>query len=422
MNNEDVKSATSPDNRAGRPRTLKGGGTQHLLPKVPLEISDLIIDELGSTYQRSTLAACALTCRDWLHRSRYHIHAAVRIDCTSNLPRLTELYSPAWGLAGYVRSLSIDACDVLGDGLPAPHPWIDNARDLLRLLTKIERLSLDAIIWQDLGAEIQALLLNHYPLVKDLWMSTCDFRRPSQLVSLLQAFPRIECVRMEAMAMVSMEETIVVQDGSRKELRLQWLDVGDLCTMPSIVARWARSYEHIAIENMHFSWGCEDPAELGQLLERAGPSLKTLSITMDNRIPDALADKGPLNQFLNLGYNSGLRSLRLLLRLEPFEVEDLSWISDLIGPISSTQLRHVAIYMEVLVDDQLDRIKWDVIDSALASEQLSSLQKVELGILQRRKYGEPVDDSQEDRVKNRVTKKLPKLAARPIFEVTYQDA
>lgn len=78
--------------------------------------------------------------------------------------------------------------------------------------------------------------------------------------------------------------------------------------------------------------------------------------------------------------------------------------------------------MEVLVDDQLDRIKWDVIDSALASEQLSSLQKVELGILQRRKYGEPVDDFQEDRVKNRVTKKLPKLAARPIFEVTYQDA
>lgn len=392
----------------------------------------MIIDELGKSYHRSALAACSVTCRAWLHRSRVHIHAAVRIDPTSHLDHLTELYTSP--LADYVHSLSIDACD---DGTPVEHSWIDSsARPLLRQFTKVERLSLDGIVWDDLEHETQQLLLTQYPLVTDLWVSTCDFWNPHDFLHLLQALPRLESVRMEGVGCEAVDCEDVLRNNA-PELRLRWLDVGDICSAPSIVAQWAWSHrKNVAVENVHFSWGCEDPVDLGRFLQIAGSSVKTLSITMDDRVQrwafpqgehcrrvtfgklpsEHLA--GTMRDSLSLGHNTGLQKLRLLLRLETHVACEISWISDILAQLSSPLLKNIYIYVEVLFYEQLGQIRWDQIDSALSHTRLKSLRSIELCVLRRSTYGsgEIVDCGVTAMIKGA----LPGLASKGILHVMQQ--
>lgn len=255
--------------------------------RVPQEMVDMVIDELGRTYQRSALAACSLTCRDWLPRSRIHIHSSVRIDSCSNIERLTKLYDSH--LARYVRSLSIDACV---DGEPVSHPWVDNARPLLSLFHNVDRLALDAIIWQDLHKDTQKTILERYSSVSDLWASTCDFADPCEFVKLLQAFPKLESVRLEGMCWDTSECEKQLANNS-PELRLKWLDVNELCSYPSVVAKWAsRHRTSVQIENIHFSWGCDNPGDLNMLLQLAGPSVKTLSLNLSDSTQGSMSPSG----------------------------------------------------------------------------------------------------------------------------------
>lgn len=302
------------------PHTFNFG--EHKGPIFPPEISDMFIDALGEDYDHATLAACSLTCHAWVHRSRFHIHSSVRIDSSSNFSRLKELYSPERGLANYVRSLSIDACDMQADGLPAPHPWIAGNIALLKDFTKVKRLALDGLNWNDLTDETKTTILTNYPMVDDLWMSTCDFRHPRHLVTLLQAFPNIKSIRMEALATDTVEWEFM-GDNTGSELHLQWLDVGDVCTMPSVVTKWASSYGSLSIENTHISWSHENPTDLSCLLECAGASVKTLSLTLDSRITSHLVGSGEFSNWLRL---SARRSSSLYrLRAQPHQPQPKYW-------------------------------------------------------------------------------------------------
>ncbi|KAF9808494.1 hypothetical protein IEO21_07873 [Rhodonia placenta] len=405
------------DLRSGTcPHTFNFG--EHKGPIFPPEISDMFIDALGEDYDHATLAACSLTCHAWVHRSRFHIHSSVRIDSSSNFSRLKELYSPERGLANYVRSLSIDACDMQADGLPAPHPWIAGNIALLKDFTKVKRLALDGLNWNDLTDETKTTILTNYPMVDDLWMSTCDFRHPRHLVTLLQAFPNIKSIRMEALATDTVEWEFM-GDNTGSELHLQWLDVGDVCTMPSVVTKWASSYGSLSIENTHISWSHENPTDLSCLLECAGASVKTLSLTLDSRITSHLVGSGSVRNHINLSQNTGIHSLKLHLRLESCDIENLSWISDTLKSVTSRHLSHIAIYMAVLRVDHLIHIEWDSIDTALSSKLLEGLTDVTLCILRPRKPHE--GDETSAFPGDWMAAKLPKLMGRRTITVRWHQ-
>ena len=256
-------------------------------PRLPLELAEMVIDELGRDYQRPALAACSLTCHAWLHHCRIHIHAAVRLDPQSHLENLSKLYDGP--LAEYVRSLSIDACV---EGEPRPHPWLNTVRPLLEKLKRVRRLALDAIVWEQLEEATKKIFLTNYEDVRDIWLATCDFYDPATFVRFLQVFTRAESIRMEGVGCdpVDCEEALEEND---EELRLRWLDVGDLCSAPSIVARWAwYGRRKLTLENIHFSWGSEDPVHLSRMLQLAGASVKKLSITMDDHVQRARTTPG----------------------------------------------------------------------------------------------------------------------------------
>ena len=259
----------------------------HMPPRLPQELAEMVIDELGRDYQRPALAACSLTCRAWLHRCRIHIHSAVRLDPQSHLENLSKLYDGP--LAEYVRSLSIDACV---EGEPRPHPWLNTVRPLLERLKRIRRLALDAIVWEHLEDATKRIFLTNYEDVRDIWLATCDFYDPATFVRFLQVFKRAESIRMEGVGCdpVDCEEALKEND---EELHLRWLDVGDLCSAPSIVAQWAwYGRRELSLENIHFSWGSEDPIHLSRMLQLAGASVQKLSITMDDHVQRARTTAG----------------------------------------------------------------------------------------------------------------------------------
>ncbi|KZT68682.1 hypothetical protein DAEQUDRAFT_692066 [Daedalea quercina L-15889] len=380
-------------------------------PRLPQELAEMIIDELGRTYQRSTLAACSLTCHAWLHRSRVHVHSAVRLDPNSNLDNLSKLYDGS--LAELVRSLSIDACV---EGEPRPHPWVNTVRPLLQKFRKIRRLALDAIVWEQLEEATKEIFLRNYEDVRDIWLATCDFYDPASFVRFLQAFKKVESVRMEGVGCDPVDCEEALRDNA-EELRLKWLDVGDLCSAPSIVAQWAwYGRRELSIEHVHFSWGSEDPVHISRMLQLAGPSVRDLSITMDDHVQRARTTPGELQGAIDLSKNAGLQGLRILLRLETSNYLEVSWIGDVLSQLSSQTLTQISIYVELPSYEVLDKLRWDLIDSALADTRFPILKKVECCLLRRYMLHQGLDPTAIDRVKAA----LPKLSELSILEVTQE--
>lgn len=256
-------------------------------PRLPQELAEMVIDELGRDYQRPALAACSLTCRAWLHRSRIHLHTAVVLHPQAHLDNLSKLYDGP--LAEYVRNLSIDASV---DGEPRPHPWLDTVRPLLERLKRVRRLTLDAIVWEHLEEATKRIFLTTFEDVRDIWVATCDFYDPASFVRFLQAFKHVESIRMEGVGCDPVDcEEALKENGEALHLRV--LDVGDLCSSPSIVAQWAwYGRRELTAEQVHFTWGSEDPIHLSRMLQLAGSSVKDLSITMDDRVQRARTTAG----------------------------------------------------------------------------------------------------------------------------------
>ncbi|KAL6301718.1 hypothetical protein BKA93DRAFT_751776 [Sparassis latifolia] len=374
---------------------------------LPQELVDMIIDIFGSKYDRDALNACSLVCHAWLPRSRSHIHSAVRLDYTSNLEHLQALYTTF--LAIYVRSLSIDTCG--SDGMPADQSWVDKMQPLLANVTKVERLSIEGIAWSELEENTRALFCTKYPGVTDLWLATCDFADPADLVHLHQAFPLLSSARMEGVS----SDDIVFDHALRLNsdtLSLRWLDVGDLCTSPGVLAKWAFCYrKQVSIENIHFTWDCGDLVDLGNVLQIAGSSVKTLSITMDSRV-----DAATLPRCLNLSRSTGLCSFRLLARIEENhdDTTEFFWIPDCIAQLSSPSISIVRVHIEIRAFLQLSHVNWTRIDSVLSDTK--SLTKVEVCVIRRWE----ASDEDDNQALGTITSSMPKLKSRGILDVMRQ--
>ncbi len=78
-----------------------------MMATLPVEVEERIIDKLH--YHVDALQNCALTCRHWRPRTRYHLFAAIRVTTKDELLLLYTLLSRSPHLLPLVRSLTIRA-------------------------------------------------------------------------------------------------------------------------------------------------------------------------------------------------------------------------------------------------------------------------------------------------------------------------
>lgn len=108
--------------------------------------------------------------------------------------------------------------------------------------------------------------------------------------------------------------------------------------------------------------------------------------------------------------------LRVVLRLETSNYLEVSWVGDVLGRLSSDTLSQISIFIVLPSYELLDKLRFDLIDNALADRPFVALKRVECCILRRYMLNQGLDPAAIGRVR----KALPKLDGLKILDVTQE--
>jgi hypothetical protein len=164
-------------------RKRTGDLPAHTTLMLPVELYRLIIGHLR--YDQATLKACSLTCKTFLHLSRYHLFYYVRLyggDHTERfLDAISSIHSPT-SPGTYVRYLFI--YDKYG-------PWLNKALPLLT--TRLPNVTILGLHfrWNALGETQQAMMLTGFQKVTYLRLDSA-FDTSAQMTELIASFPLLE--------------------------------------------------------------------------------------------------------------------------------------------------------------------------------------------------------------------------------------
>ena len=157
---------------------------RHPFPRpLALEIEERIIDGLQDS--RIALRLCALVCRSWYIRSRYHLLHKITVTAVGNVHELSTYFHTRPGLGSLVSELQI----VPDSSRHRNIIWIPLARQLPRL----RKLLLSNGGWSETSPHIsfhQTTLTGirySHPVLKTLELSNIRLRSPQDLLRLLMA-------------------------------------------------------------------------------------------------------------------------------------------------------------------------------------------------------------------------------------------
>ncbi|KAJ7844736.1 hypothetical protein B0H14DRAFT_2776066 [Mycena olivaceomarginata] len=161
---------------------------------LPVELLDRIIDCVA--FQRvkrvrSNLAACALVCRRWTHRSRLNFFRNCRLllHCHNASEFAKLLRSPCCTILPHVRQLTIMN---LGSSSWAPKHAFDDIVDDLRLLVALESLKLSGTSWATHGVAPRRGFMAAFANVVELQISCPSLGDFGHALMILCAFPSLQ--------------------------------------------------------------------------------------------------------------------------------------------------------------------------------------------------------------------------------------
>ena len=150
------------------------------VPHLPAELSDHVIDYLHNDSQ--TLAACALTCRQWLPAARYHVFGVITLYA-GTCKTFAELIAASPELALVVRSVELSSL------IQSSRIWQTVDFTFLHSLTSVTYLRLSKVRLEGVvfDALVQAL-----PGVSQLLIESCWFASLHDFASLASSFPHLQ--------------------------------------------------------------------------------------------------------------------------------------------------------------------------------------------------------------------------------------
>lgn len=273
-------------------------------PILPPEIIDAIIDQIDALGQdsidptddtsierRCALAACALTTKSWVPRSRFYLFHTVHLPpndfdrCTKFSTLLTD---PACTIIPYVRTLIIrEAYSFTGMGAL----WFNDALKDLSQLTHVQTLSIFGARFDRMRPEDWSLsgipFFAHMRGVTDLHLTSCQFRTPDQCLDALSVCESLESllVRRTSLDMDVLYSMNLRNDPpSRPPPRLTRLSI-DSHRMGNYdaVLKWLGNtpgyfprIQHLVLERVTDT----ETLQVSQFLQNLGPCLESLDLTV----------------------------------------------------------------------------------------------------------------------------------------------
>ena len=253
-----------------------------VMDNLPIEIVDLILDFLSN--ERSTLQACCVISKSWVHRVRKHLFAHVQF----NVPRpsieswIKTFPDPSNSPAHLSRTLSIRGEPVVVVASLHARPWV-------RAFDKIVNLNLEISWWDNFETSTRSLIPFHAlsPSLKSLSI-TCLPIPPSDIFNFICSFHFLEDFTLNLTAIYEITDTSPTIPSTSPKL------TGSLhLAMKSGVQSTVRRFLDLP-GGLHFSkislfWLDRDAGSAADLISRCFDSLQSLRIgyTYSGAFPSA---------------------------------------------------------------------------------------------------------------------------------------
>ncbi|KAH9858205.1 hypothetical protein C2E23DRAFT_719362 [Lenzites betulinus] len=339
------------------------------MPKVPLELSDFIIDFLHNDAR--SLAVCARVCRAWAPAARFHLFRSIVLQnhkLSSSFQRLLGS-RPELGL--YVRHLTVAKLTTAADVfLPAkPSSSAEDTDAFPHVFDHLPHLRSLTLAHMDLKDVKELRSLRHASLT-DVTLSYCQFADFADIVDLVNSFPRLATLSLAGLTwkeelrppaarpIPSLTSLALVREVYTERL-FEWLVAAGLHTsITALVARCASE---------------ADTDLFGPFLKLAGPTLRELdldwSFTGDKTIE--------LPPTVSLAACSALESLHL--RFPVHYSTSVPWVVSLLStlptqaeePTPAPSIR--ALTLEVRLLGGLAALDWDGLNAVLAAPAFRTL-------------------------------------------------
>ncbi|KAH9938759.1 uncharacterized protein BXZ73DRAFT_44409 [Epithele typhae] len=164
-------------------------------PRVPIEVIEHIIDELGATeYSTAALARCIRVHKDWIPRTRIHLWRTLTVSSREQLPVICDTFDRNPTLQSLVKVVRLKPNR--GNEFPVTAPIV-----LLPYLIHIQA-------WEFFGGlgttfplrRAMLVSLGQYRDVKRVTLSGVRFKNLFHLCPILYAFPALEETIMESIS------------------------------------------------------------------------------------------------------------------------------------------------------------------------------------------------------------------------------
>ncbi|KIP02255.1 hypothetical protein PHLGIDRAFT_130845 [Phlebiopsis gigantea 11061_1 CR5-6] len=344
---------------------------------LPVELCYLVIDfvAIAQSEREATLAACALVCHAWLSVARPHIFHSVALRSFREYDRFFESLRSGSRIADHVRVLHFKIRSMsLGTG--------DHNRtlpvSLFAQLPALESISYySSLTAQTLQLRAELSRLPRVPSVTNFSIHICVFRKFSDMVLLLSAFPNLKKLRLFEVIFVE-HDTPHFKNMPVSSLPLRSLHLESLKEARPVFAWLVSTNSMYCLRNVSVGVDVEGSlAILSQFLQICGDSIKHLSIRTRAGVPIRsrhgdlnLADAPHLHSIsFHIRYMTELHTLPQLLATATSSL--LSKITVRLDPPS---IADATVKVVQAFDRQLDECT--VFDRLLSSDRFPRLQSI----------------------------------------------
>jgi len=363
-------------------------------PRLPLELQERVIDFIafediyhpGSTYPICyNLATCALTCRDWVPRSFFHLAYHRVLKSASGFISSKQFFQH------FASSEKHQCRRLLVDGAaPSASTWVSCVPIQLSFaLQHLQSLQLWSINLQDTHCSFVPMLRATCQTVTILHLDFVEFPTFNSLIQLLSSFPFLEDLQLTSLDIPPPSQefyfnyTLQVKLVSLKRLLLDLSITGVSSFIEWLVFSWSKISE---LTSLWLVWrsvdGLEEEINLPEscryLFQLCGNTLSVLIIDCIDNSLDQL-------YLLSLEHCIVLESLRVSISPghKSWSISEYSQIfSYCIMNISSTEVEKVSFDFFISKIEDFDLIPWNTLDSSFSSntkaDQWGFLQRIEL--------------------------------------------
>ncbi|KZT73216.1 hypothetical protein DAEQUDRAFT_459094 [Daedalea quercina L-15889] len=283
---------------------------QRMLPELPVEIWERIIDHLW--IYPECLQRCALVCKAWNARSRFHLVSAINLRDSRSAYRLATLLTHHPQLAGRVKRVGIWGAPMRETPGPIPHLGTFTLM-LAKKLAAVETLAISAAEWQSRTMHPDIFLhLSTTINVVNLWLYRVTFLSKITFARLICALPNLRTISCVDVTIHSTESVLSAFPSRRA--RIKEIKLGgpsdDVVGLITQCLRLAGGVEVIRTGyKLSKTRNAASKHAISSLIEHAGPALKVLDIQLSR--PLWLVAEKDKNKFY-----SEVTALRLCTRLE----------------------------------------------------------------------------------------------------------